>query len=136
MQGARALTTPRIGRRFEGRLAVAAAALVALAGCSASPVPHEALVTAELAVDQAEIAGAERHAPDELARAQAKLEAANLAIKAKAHDRARVLAEQATMDARVAEVEAQAAQAEAAAERLRAVLERQHRKVIPSRAGI
>jgi septal ring factor EnvC (AmiA/AmiB activator) len=126
---------PQIGRCFEARLAVAAPMLLLLAACSASPVPHQALVTAELAVSQAETAGAARHAPDELAAAQAKLEAANEAVDAKANDRARVLAEQATIDARVAEIEAKAAQAEAAADRLRDVLEREHRGVIPSRAG-
>jgi septal ring factor EnvC (AmiA/AmiB activator) len=133
---------PQIGRWFRGRLAVAVPVLLALApvllvfgACSASPVPHQALVTAELAVSQAETAGAARHAPDELAEAQAKLEAANEAIEAKANDRARVLAEQATIDARVAAIEAEAAQAQAATDRLRDVLERQHRGVIPSRAG-
>jgi septal ring factor EnvC (AmiA/AmiB activator) len=131
---------PQIGRWFRGRLAVAVPVLLApvllvLGACSASPVPHQMLVTAELAVSHAEMAGAARHAPDELAEAQAKLEAANEAIEAKANDRARVLAEQATIDARVAAIEAEAAQAQAAADRLRDVLERQHRGVIPSRAG-
>jgi Domain of unknown function (DUF4398) len=125
----------QIGRGLRDRLAVAVPVLLALAACSASPVPHQALVAAELAVDQAETAGAARHAPAELAAAQAKLEAANEAIEAKANDRARVLAEQATIDARVAAIEAEAAQAQAAAERLRDLLERQHRGVIPSRAG-
>ena len=109
--------------------------LLALAGCVQPPAPREALAAAELALDQAEMAGAAQHAPDELAQAQAKFEAAQAAIQAKANENARLLAEQATMDARVAEVEAQAVQTGAAAAHLRALLEQQHRRLAPGAAG-
>jgi septal ring factor EnvC (AmiA/AmiB activator) len=104
---------------------------LALAGCAAPPVPHDALAAAELALDRAEAAGAAEHAPDELAIARAKLEAAQAAIRAKAHEAARLLAEQAAIDARVAEAAAQATQTQAAADRLRARLEQQHRRLAP-----
>ena len=126
---------PQIERCFAGCPTMVALALLALAGCAAPPVPHDALAAAELAFDQAEMAGAAQHAPDELARAQAKLEAAHAAIRARAHEAARLLAEQATMDARVAEVEAQAAQTEATADHMRARLEQQHRRQAPGADG-
>jgi len=122
---------PQIERRFAGRPTMVALALLALAGCAAPPVPHDALAAAEVALDQAEMAGAADHAPDGLARAQAKLEAAQAAIRGRAHEEARLLAEQAIMDARVAEVEAQAAQTAATADRMRARLEQQHRRLAP-----
>ena len=126
---------PQIEGCSAGRLTMVALALLALAGCAAAPVPHDALAAAELALDRAEMAGAADHVPDELARAQAKLEAAQAAIRARAHEDARLLAEQATMDARVAEVEAQAAQTEATADRMRVRLEQQHRRLAPGAGG-
>jgi septal ring factor EnvC (AmiA/AmiB activator) len=125
---------PQIERRRAGRATIAAL-LLALVGCVQPPAPREALEAAELALDQARVAGAAQHAPDELAQAQAKLEAAQAAIRAKANQDARLLAEQATMDARLAEVEAQAVQSGAAAAHLRALLEQQHRRLAPGAAG-
>jgi septal ring factor EnvC (AmiA/AmiB activator) len=122
---------PQIERSCTSALTIIALVLLALAGCAAPPVPHEAMAAAELAFDRAEAAGAAEHAPDELAIARAKLEAAQAALRADAHEAARLLAEQAAIDARVAEVAAQAVQAEAAADRLRARLEQQHHRLAP-----
>jgi hypothetical protein len=110
---------------------LAALVLLAVAGCAAPPVPHAALAAAELAFDRAETAGTAEHAPDELAIARAKLEAAQAAIRAKANEAARLLAEQAAIVAGVAVAAAQAAQTEAAADRLRTRLEAQHRRLAP-----
>ena len=124
-------------RGFEQRAAAClfagALVLVGFAGCTQAPVPHEALATAEIAVARARTAGAERHAPVQLARAEAKLQDAHAAIRAYAHERARTLAEQALVDAELAEIEAQAAQAEATAMRLRHRIEQQHSRVAPGR---
>jgi Domain of unknown function (DUF4398) len=109
--------------------------LTALAGCAQAPVPHEALTTADLAVARARTAGAADHATVELARAEAKLEAAHDAIRTKAHDRARTLAEQALVDAELAEIKAQAEQEQASASRLRARVELQHRQLAPADHG-
>jgi hypothetical protein len=109
--------------------------LVALAGCAQAPVPHEALATAEVAVARARTAGAERHAPVELTRAEEKLQAAHAAVRVRAHGRARALAEQALVDAELAEVEAQAAQAQEVARRLRERVEQQHRRLAPGGNG-
>jgi hypothetical protein len=118
-------------QRLAGRLIAGVLGLVALAGCAQAPVPDAALANAEIAVARARSAGAERHAPIELTRAQEKLQAAHAAVGVKAHARARVLAEQALVDAELAEVEALAAQAEATARHLRQRVEQQHRRVAP-----
>ena len=126
---------PQLERCFVDCPTMVVLALLALAGCAAPPVPHDALAAAKLGLDQAEMAGAAQHAPDELGRARAKLEAAQAAIRARANAKARLLAEQAAMDARVAEVEAQAAQSEAAADRMRARLEQRHGQLAPGVGG-
>jgi hypothetical protein len=118
-----------IRRRDATRLAARAFALAALAGCAQAPVPDQALNAAELIVARARAAGAERHAPVELARAEEKLQAAQAAAEAKAPERARALAEQAAADAELAEIEAQAAQAQAIASELRQQVEQQPRRV-------
>jgi hypothetical protein len=116
-------------------LALGALALSVLGGCAQTPVPHAALHAAELAVARARSAGAERDAPAELARAEEALQAAHAAVRARAHERARTLAEQALVDAELAEVEAQAAQAQGTASRLRQQVEQQHRSVAPGGDG-
>jgi hypothetical protein len=121
-------------RCVTARLGVVAV-LAALAGCAQAPVPHEALTTADLAVARARTAGALNHASVELARAEAKLEQARAAVRAKAHERARTLAEQALVDAELAEVKAQAAQEEASARSLRERVAMQHRQLAPADNG-
>ena len=121
-------------RCVTARLGVVAV-LAALAGCAQAPVPHEALTTADLAVARARTAGAANHASVELARAEAKLEQARAAVRAKAHERARTLAEQALVDAELAEVKAQAAQEEASARSLRERVAMQHRQLAPADNG-
>ena len=121
-------------RCVTARLGVVAV-LAALAGCAQAPVPHEALTTADLAVARARTAGALNHASVELARAEAKLEQARAAVRAKAHERARTLAEQALVDAELAEVKAQAAQEEVSARSLRERVAMQHRQLAPADNG-
>jgi hypothetical protein len=112
------------------------ALLAALTGCAQAPVPHEALTTADLAVARARMAGAADYASIELARAEAKLEAAQAAIQAKAHEQARTLAEQALVDAELAEAMAQIAHEKANARSLREHVELQHGQLAPADNGI
>jgi Domain of unknown function (DUF4398) len=116
-------------RRAAACLAASAFALAALAGCAQAPLPDEALSAAELTIARARAAGAERHAPVELARAEEKLDAAQAAVRAKAPERARTLAEQASVDAELAEIETQAAQAQAIASQLRQQVEQRPRRL-------
>ena len=120
-----------VGQRVAACLVAGALVLAALGGCAQAPVPHEILTAAEIAVARARTAGAERHAPDALTRAEAKLQAAHAAARAQAYGRARSLAEQALVDAELAEVEAQTAQAQETARRLRERVEQRHRRVTP-----
>jgi VIT1/CCC1 family predicted Fe2+/Mn2+ transporter len=124
-----------VQRRIATRLAAGTLALAALAGCAQAPVPRQALSAAELAIARALAAGAERHAPVELARAEEKLQAAHAAVRTSANARAHTLAEQALVDAELAEVAAHAAQARATASQLRQRLDEQHRGVAPGGDG-
>lgn len=129
------MSSQGVRQRVSACLVAGALVLVALAGCAQAPVPHEQLTTAQLALARARTAGAERHAPVELARAEEKLQGALAAVRVKAHARARILAEQALVDAELAEVEAQAAQAKETAKRLRERVEQQHRRIVPGGDG-
>lgn len=113
-------------------LAVLGAALL---GCAQTPAPHHELATADLTLERARAAGAADHAPNELARAEAKLDAARAALRAKAHERARILAEQAIVDAELAESRAQAAQARVSAGHLRERVALRHDRLAPADSG-
>jgi hypothetical protein len=87
--------------------AVAAALLLAAAGCATTPIPSEKIAVAKDSVQRAERSGAPELAPVEMAEARDKL---NRAEKAAAdHDAqpATELAEQANIDAQLAEATAQ-----------------------------
>jgi hypothetical protein len=117
-------------------LAASALALAFLTACAQTPLPDDALSAAELTIARARAAGAERHAPAELARAEEKLQAAQAAVRAKAPERARTLADQASLDAELAEVAAQAAQTEAIASQLRQHLGQPSDRLAPGGTGI
>jgi len=81
---------------------IAMAALLALAGCASDPAPVEQLRLTEQAVDQARAVGATDEVP-EMKLASDKLAAAVAANGAQSYRQARLLAEQAELDARLAE---------------------------------
>jgi hypothetical protein len=74
--------------------------LVVLAACATEPAPSAELASARAAVQQA--APAAEYAPKELAAAQTKLSAAQDALARGDNVRARRLAQQAEVDARLA----------------------------------
>ncbi|ACO77736.1 lipoprotein [Azotobacter vinelandii CA] len=76
--------------------------LLALAGCASDPAPHEQLRLTEQALGQARAVGAGED-QGELTLAQGKFEQAGAALTAGRHREARMLAEQAELDARLAE---------------------------------
>ena len=97
--------------------AMAAAVLVALAGCASSPpMPTAQMAVAEAAVQRANTSGTSENAPGELQVAVGKLASARDAMAAKDYTRARQLAEQVDVDAQVAELHAQAARSRKAAQ--------------------
>ncbi|MGE8362036.1 DUF4398 domain-containing protein [Pseudomonas sp.] len=84
------------------RFSCAALALLALAGCANDPAPTEQLRLTEQAVAQARAVGATEQA-EELRQAEDKLQQAQAAMTREAFKDARLLAEQAELDARLAE---------------------------------
>lgn len=99
-------------------LALAAAALVLtlLGACAGTPPPVAQMAVAEASVKRAGSTSTTETAAAELRVATDKLAAARSALTAGDHDRARQLAEQATLDAQVAELHAQAARSVKAAQ--------------------
>ena len=99
-----------------------ACAVAALAGCSSPPVPKPQLAVGQASVEAAQTAGAGELAPVELNRAREKLALAQAAVKDKKYEQARVLAEQADVDAQVARTRAGAERSRRAAEEVTASL--------------
>ncbi|SFO89848.1 DUF4398 domain-containing protein [Pseudomonas borbori] len=75
---------------------------LSLTGCASDPAPTEQLRLTEQAVTQAKAVGADEQIV-ELAMAEAKLQQAQSAMQRDAFKEARILAEQAELDARLAE---------------------------------
>lgn len=92
-----------------------AGALLVLGGCASSPpAPTDQLAVSKAAVDQAVSAGAPEFAPSELSSARDKLDRANLAMAKKDYTEARMLAEQAQVDAQLAVTKARSSKAQKA----------------------
>ncbi|MFT3859563.1 MAG: DUF4398 domain-containing protein [Aquabacterium sp.] len=99
-----------------------ACAVAALAGCSSPPVPREQLAVGKASVEAAQTAGAAELAPVELTRAREKLAQAQIALRERNLDAARILAEQADADAQVARARANAERSRRAADEVSASL--------------
>nr|WP_272890417.1 DUF4398 domain-containing protein [Stutzerimonas stutzeri] len=78
-------------------------AVLMMSGCANDPAPIEQLRLSEQAVEQARSVDASEHY-EEFVLAESKLSAARAALQAGDNREARVLAEQAELDARLAEV--------------------------------
>lgn len=96
-------------------MVLAGCAAVFVAGCASIPVPTEQFAVSKAAMADAVNAGAPEHAPFEMKTARDKLDRANVALVANDNDRARQLAEQAEVDAKLAEVKARSVKAQKAA---------------------
>lgn len=78
-------------------------AVLALAGCAADPAPNEQLRLSEKALEQAKAVGATVDDVEELKLAKEKLTRARADMADQSFKEARMLAEQAELDARLAE---------------------------------
>jgi Domain of unknown function (DUF4398) len=74
-----------------------------LLGCASGPPPNDAVSTAEVALNRAIEAQAERYAPQALRPALDKLDRAKRSLAAEDHEEAERLAEEAWVDVRLAE---------------------------------
>ena len=110
-----------ISRRFMEAPAVAVI-MLGMASCASAPPPTEEIAAAQLAVRQVQNSPAQTHAPAELRQARNKLEAAEQAMDAEAHVRARRLAEQAVVDAQLADVKTDEAISQASRETIEATI--------------
>jgi Domain of unknown function (DUF4398) len=108
------------GMTFTRLQVLLAGALLFVGGCASSPPPPtDQLAVSKAAIDQAVSAGAPELAPAELSSARDKLDRANLAMAKKDYAEARVLAEQAQVDAQLAVTKARSSKAQKAAAALR-----------------
>lgn len=99
-----------------------ACAVAALAGCNSTPPPRAQLAVGQSSLEAAQTAGAAELAPVELNRAREKLAQAQAAAKDRKFEVARVLAEQADVDAQVARTRANAERSRRAADEVSASL--------------
>lgn len=96
-------------RRFVS--ALACAITLGLAACAGTPPPNEQMEAATDAVRRAFDAGAQKFAPAELGAARDRLHRATVAMIARDHHSARILAEQAERDALLAQARSESARA-------------------------
>jgi hypothetical protein len=103
--------------RYQQYLAAGAiSCAVFAAGCASNPpAPTEQMAVSKVAIANAVSAGGAEYAPTEMRSAQDKMDRANLAMGKEKYDDARMLAEDAQVDARLAEKKAQSAKAQKAA---------------------
>ena len=90
------------------------AAVVMIAGCASVPPPTEQIAVSKQAVSNATSAGGNEFAPAEMRAAQDKLDRAIQAMTAEDYKNARLLAEQAQVDAQLAAAKARSAKAQKA----------------------
>lgn len=89
-----------------------------LFGCSSVPAPTEQLAVSRTALDDARSAGAAEYAARDFNDARNKLEQANAAMRQEDYVRARRLAEEAELDARLAQQKSQTAKSQAAVDEI------------------
>jgi hypothetical protein len=101
-------------------LGVFALATVCIGGCASVPAPTEQVAVSSAAVSDAESAGSGQYAPAVLHTAQQRLHEARRAMAAGENERARRLAEEAEVDARLAAADARSTKAQKAAQEVSA----------------
>lgn len=100
-----------------------ALAIGVLAGCASDPAPNEQMRLTEQAVEQARAIGANESA-DALQLAVGKLVVARKNMAEEDYKRARMLAEQAELDARLAEAQVLRSKSEAQVKNLQVAIDR------------
>ena len=103
--------------RFAGRMLLILSVLF-VGGCAGVPRPDAQLARSDSAVKQAIELGAREHAPLILREAETKLAQAKLAANNKDNEKARRLAEQVEVDARLAQVTTLATKAQRSVDEL------------------
>lgn len=116
------MKTQNLSQSFRAsRIGIAVAAAIFMAGCASTPsapAPTEQMAVARAAVNNASSAGGNEFAPLQLKSAMEKMDAAERAMGEKSFARAKLLAEEALVDAKLAESTARAIKARKAADAL------------------
>jgi hypothetical protein len=110
---------PPLVPRFSISRCVAAALCLGLTACALTPPPTEQVAVARASLSQAQTAGANELAPLELTSARTKLEQAEAAMVRRDFERARQLAEEADVDARLALIKSESTRQQRAVAELR-----------------
>lgn len=105
-----------------GCSAIIASSLLFLTACGSAP-PREALSQAQIAVQDAERAGASQYEPQLLSSARSKLDRAHRAVDDDENDDARRMAEEAYAEAALANAKAEAAKQARQAEEMKKAIE-------------
>ncbi len=121
-------------RRRRAGLPVLISITGAFCACAGNP-PTDALSTAQMAYNRAMDAKASEYAPLELRVAQEKLDKAKSAMHDDDYEKARRLAEQARVDARLAEAKALAEAAQKSSEETRETIDTLRQEAAPKAPG-
>jgi hypothetical protein len=97
--------------------------LLLAAGCAAKTAPVETISGAEMAIEAAEESSASLNAPLELKLAKDKLEQANAAVKQEEFEKAKRLADEALVDAKLAQTRSLATKQKKLADEMRGSIE-------------
>lgn len=98
------------------RIGIAVAAAIFVAGCASTPRPVDQMAVSKAAVSNASSAGANEFAPILFKSAMDKMDGAEIAMAGKDYEHARILAEEAQVDADLAAAAARSAKAKQAAD--------------------
>ena len=113
------MNSPTVTRGQSGaRIAFALAGALAVSACASTPAPTAQIEAAQLAIANAEQAGAGSHAAGELSEARAKLASANTSVQAKEMLAAGQYAEQSQVEAQLATARATSIKAQAVNEEM------------------
>lgn len=116
------MKTQNLSQSFRAsRIGIAVAAAIFMVGCASTPsapAPTEQMAVARAAVNNASSAGGNEFAPLQLKSAMEKMDWAERAMGEKNYARAKLLAEEALVDAKLAETTTRAAKAKKAADAL------------------
>lgn len=96
-------------------LGMCVSAAILVTGCASFPAPTEQMAVSKMAVTNASSAGGNEFAPLQLKSAMEKMDAANQAMSQEDYPQAKLLAEQAQVDAQLAAATARSAKAQKAA---------------------
>lgn len=113
------MINPTKNQQVKGRLSLVAIAAVFCAACSSVPPPTDQIAVARSNVESALASGAIEFAPVEIKAAQDKLTEARIAMERDENSKARRLAEQVQVDAKLAELKTRANKAQAAVQETR-----------------